>query len=302
MQLTTGQDGSTRLNGTPRAVGEAFTIMELLVVVAIICLLAALLLPALSGAKESGRSVYCSNNLRQLGFALQLYAGEHDDALPHNMGTSGTRDTVARGEYLNWVNDVMSWELDSDNTNKLLLTIGGLGPYCGGVARVFKCPSDTALSTVQRLAGWDERVRSVSMNAMLGNAGEFLNGSVNTNNPGYRQFFRLGDVPEPSRIFAFIEEHPDSINDGYFLNQFDSHQWNDLPASYHAGGANLTYVDGHAESHRWQLGNTKPPARPDSAELPMAVPPGNRRDLYWILSRTSVETEDEEEERDDYSP
>ncbi len=44
-----------------------------------------------------------------------------------------------------------------------------------------------------------------------------MKGPVNTNNPGYRQFLHLGDVPEPSRIFALIEEHPDSINDGYFL-------------------------------------------------------------------------------------
>src|SRR5215218_7268170 len=146
--------------------GSAFTLVELLVVIAIIAILAALLLPALAGAREKGKSTYCFNDLRQLGLALHVYAGDHDDALPPNMGPDGINDTVAKGEYRNWVNNVMSWALDSDNTNTTLLTTGGLGPYVGKVGRIYKCPSDTALSKAQRDAGWTERVRSVSMNAI----------------------------------------------------------------------------------------------------------------------------------------
>jgi prepilin-type processing-associated H-X9-DG protein len=126
------------------------------------------------------------------------------------------------------------------------------------------------------------------MNAMLGNAGEFMKGPINTNNPGYRQFLHLADVPEPSRIFALIEEHPDSINDGYFLNRFYSGRWMDLPASHHMGGANLAYVDGHAEWHGWRVGSTKQPPLPDAAGLPMTVPYDQREDLNWLLFRTSV--------------
>lgn len=250
-----------------------------------------MLLPALSGAKEKGRSIYCFNDQRQLGLAMHVYAGDHDDHLPPNMGPDGIHDTVSKGEYRNWVNNVMSWELDSDNTNTTLLTTGGLGPYVGGVGKVYKCPSDRALSQVQREAGWTERVRSVSMNAMLGDAGEFMNSAINTNNPGYKQFLRLGDVVEPSRIFAFIEEHPDSINDGYFINRFYSHQWIDLPASYHNGGANIVYVDGHAEWHQWKHGSTKPPPLPDAANLPLPIPYAQRGDLNWLLSQTSVSRE-----------
>jgi prepilin-type processing-associated H-X9-DG protein len=85
-----------------------------------------------------------------------------------------------------------------------------------------------------------------------------------------------------------VEEHPDSINDGYFINKFSYYEWLDLPASYHNGGANFTFADGHAEYHRWRLGSTKPPPRPDAAQLPLELPPGERADLYWVLSRTSV--------------
>src|SRR6266576_3896697 len=89
---------------------RAFTLVELLVVIAITAILAALLLPVLAHAKGRGTSTFCLNNLRQLGLALHLYAGDHDDALPYNMGTDGIHETVARQEYLNWANNVMSWE------------------------------------------------------------------------------------------------------------------------------------------------------------------------------------------------
>jgi prepilin-type processing-associated H-X9-DG protein len=230
-----------------------------------------------------------------LGLTLHTYAGDHDDSLPYNMGAAGIRQTVANGEYLNWVNNVMSWELDSDNTNTFLATAGGVGPYVSRVAKVFKCPSDRVLSKVQREAGWVERVRSISLNAMLGDAGEFMNGRVNTNNPGYRQFLRLGEVSEPSRIFAFVEEHPDSINDGYFINRFYSREWIDLPASYHNGGANFNFVDGHAEFREWRFGSTRRPARPDAAGLPFTVPRFERGDLYWVLARMSIEVLDDNE-------
>jgi prepilin-type processing-associated H-X9-DG protein len=145
------------------------------------------------------------------------------------------------------------------------------------------------VSDLQASAGWRARVRSVSMNAMIGNAGEFIQQGANVNNPDYRQFFKVGQIPRPSQIFVFIEEHPDSINDGYFLNKPDSLEWRDLPASYHNGSANLSFADGHAETHQWRFASTKPPARPDAAHLPFPVPPAERADFGWLMERTSFE-------------
>jgi prepilin-type processing-associated H-X9-DG protein len=126
------------------------------------------------------------------------------------------------------------------------------------------------------------------MNAMVGDAGEYTRGGYNVNNPAYRQFFRAGDVPEPSRIFLFIEEHPDSINDGYFLNKPGSDEWIDLPASFHNRAANIAYLDGHVEPHRWASAETTPPAAPDAAQLPRPVSYGSRADFQWLMWRTSV--------------
>ena len=195
---------------------------------------------------------------------------------------------LARGQRINWADSVLNWELDSDNTNLVLNSDAALGPFISRNPRVFRCPVDEVVSSLQKRAGWSERSRSISMNAMVGDAGEFSHGGTNVNNPSYRQFIKLGEIPAPSDIFVFIEEHPDSINDGYFLNRALSATWTDLPASYHNGAANLAFADGHLEMHRWTLASTKPPAKPDSAGLPLALKENDRTDFYWLVRRTST--------------
>ncbi|HEX5399807.1 MAG TPA: prepilin-type N-terminal cleavage/methylation domain-containing protein, partial [Verrucomicrobiae bacterium] len=169
-----------------RAIGRrGFTLIELLVVMAVISVLAAILLPVLSQTKARGQAIVCLNNTRQLGLAWQVYASQHDDGLPYNLGLAGTSFRTP----LNWVNNIMTWDLSSDNTNPATLTHSALGPFVGGSTSVYRCPSDNALSTAQREAGWTARVRSYSMNALVGDAGAISASGYNTNAPDYTQFF-----------------------------------------------------------------------------------------------------------------
>ncbi|MCC6233446.1 MAG: prepilin-type N-terminal cleavage/methylation domain-containing protein [Verrucomicrobiales bacterium] len=265
-----------------------YTLVEVLVVLGVIAMLASLLLPVLAQARQRGQAAVCLANHRQLGLGLHLYASDAEDRLPHNFGAGGTREAVVSGRFDNWANSLLNWELDSSNTNVAWLKAGGLGPFLAGGVGVMRCPSDRVLSSVQRSAGWSARARSVSLNAMVGHAGEFMEGYSNTNNPGYRQYLRLGDIRAAAQIFTFIDEHPDSINDGYFLNRVELSEWLDLPASYHGGAANLSFADGHAESRRWRSFSTRPPSRPDAARLPIELADHERTDYDWLLSRTTM--------------
>ena len=154
-----------------RKCAGAFTLVELLVVIAILAILAALLLPAMAGAKGRAQAITCLNNVRQVELACLVYTDEFNDRLPYNLGENEINYFRKQDRYLNWSTPVMDWERNSDNTNSSLLTEGGIGPYTGRSPRIYKCPKDNYVSDIQGKLGWSTRVRSLSMNAMVGDAG-----------------------------------------------------------------------------------------------------------------------------------
>jgi prepilin-type processing-associated H-X9-DG protein len=205
---------------------------------------------------------------------------------------------------INWVNNVMTWDLSSDNTNLATIIEASLGPYVTGVTGIYHCPSDQTLSSVQMGAGWSGRIRSYSMNAMIGNAGSASLGGYNINNPGYRQFFKIEQIPSPTEIFVFLDEHPNSIDDGYFLDKDPtptwgaysssavvSGEWTDLPASYHNRSAAFSFADGHAALHHWAQPSTVLAAVPQTY-LPVPIPStptGENVDFEWVMLHMSVD-------------
>ena len=276
---------------------KGFTLIELLVVIAIIAILTSILLPALARAKERAQAILCLNNTKQLTLGWQLYADDFDGLLPYNlvMTEFGSRTN------LNWVNNVMTWDLSSDNTNTDTLTEAGLGSFVSRATAIYRCPSDHALSAPQSAAGWNGRIRSISMNAMIGDAGDASASGVNVNNPGYVQFFKLTKIPQPAEIFVFLDEHPNTIDDGYFLNKapenaggayggagYSHAEWTDLPATYHNNATSFSFADGHSVLHRWMVTSTIYPVQPDVPYLPINVS-AQRTDLNWILSHMSVD-------------
>jgi prepilin-type N-terminal cleavage/methylation domain-containing protein/prepilin-type processing-associated H-X9-DG protein len=243
----------------------AFTLIELLVVIAIIAILASLLLPALSQAKGKAQTARCVSNVRQLSTAWFLYTDDNDDRLVNNHGKPET--TAKRNT---WANNVEDWSNSDDNFNPIYVTDALLGPYAGRSAEVFKDPSDRT-----------DRIRSMSMNAMVGDPGEL----TNRFNPDYVQYFTSGSIQNPANIFVFLDEHPDTINDGFFVNRLDDYQWGNLPASYHNGATAFSFADGHMETHRWVVGGTiRPPVQ--GAAAGASASPSD--DFEWLKQRTSV--------------
>jgi prepilin-type N-terminal cleavage/methylation domain-containing protein/prepilin-type processing-associated H-X9-DG protein len=271
----------------------AFTLIELMVVVGIIGVLAALLLPAMSRSKSRAQAIMCMNNSRQLAFAWTMYASENNNSCAYNLAANKQQMSFASTTAPtapNWVNNIMDWELTPGNTNLNFVNQSVLAPYASYTANIYRCPADRYLSDVQRGAGWNARVRSVSMNAMVGDPGNGAQGGGNVNNPGYQQFIKDSDFRDPSFIFVFLDEHPDSIDDGWFLNTppapDNAAEWVDLPASYHNGGGSFSFADGHTEIHRWHNASTVRPW--NNAGLPMTLATGDTADFNWVIQHTSV--------------
>lgn len=275
----------------PYRVRSGFTIIELLVVIGVVGVLMALLIPALVSSRERALAITCINNKHQLTIAWSMYSGDNNELLANNLVTDSSQIGWAAKSSPNWVNNVMDWELSPDNTNKAFVYTSQLGLYLNYSPSMFRCPSDSVLSQVQKNAGWtglSGRVRSVSMNAMVGNPGNALQWGANTNNPDYTQFLTESDIPAPSSIIVFLDEHPDSISDGYFLVT-DNGQWKRLPGSYHSGGGSFSFADGHAAIHHWQDATTLRPPVPDGANLPIILRPNQMTDYNWVLEHSSVE-------------
>jgi prepilin-type N-terminal cleavage/methylation domain-containing protein/prepilin-type processing-associated H-X9-DG protein len=277
--------------------GEAFTLIELLVVIAIIAILASLLLPVLGRAKAKSQGILCMNNTRQLMLGWSLYAGDNEDRVVNNFGVTETKAEITAGTFQNWVNNVMDWTASDYVTNLNYVKNGILGPYTGGAINLYTCPADKSVSSVQRAKGLSRRPRSLSMNAFVGpynrNRSDIWATGVNTYDSNYRQFLKLADIPQPAQIFVTLDEHPNSINDGYYLNTSANlnASWGDAPAAYHNGACGFSFADGHSEIHVWRGSWTKLRVMTtipgDYGGGPPFDVPG-RADSAWVWERTSV--------------
>ena len=255
-----------------RSLPRGFTLIELLVVIAIIAILAGMLLPALAKAKSKTIGIRCMSNMKQLQLCWGMYSLDNNDKIAP-VDDTGTSATAAIGKY--WCAGNMADSSQNVNTN--IVKQGLLFKY-NTEMNIYKCPADISQQYYPVKRG-PLRIRSMAASQTF-STGFWLP------SPPYKTYSKTSQVPRPSMMFVFIDEHPDSINDGAFAVKISftlpGTYIIDTPAGYHNGAAGLSFVDGHSEIRKWKDRRTSP-KRATQANFPTP----NNPDVVWLSERSA---------------
>jgi prepilin-type N-terminal cleavage/methylation domain-containing protein/prepilin-type processing-associated H-X9-DG protein len=253
----------TKNGRSARATGQAFTLIELLVVIAIIAILAAMLLPALSKAKDKAKTIQCLSNMRQWGIAVQIYANDNQDMLPrdgtddggqYGVDTGATTGPGSPQDPLAWFNTLP--QLVGGKTLASYFNNSGAYqvkfPFPGNdVGKIWMCPAAQAARNDTFLAGGKYGFFSLVMNIDL-KATSPIGSSYGKLT--YPQMPKITQIRTPTAAVILSESVFSPTLENYLPGNTDNTRNGIFPCnrSYvfpkrHGGsGANLVFLDGHS--------------------------------------------------------
>jgi prepilin-type N-terminal cleavage/methylation domain-containing protein/prepilin-type processing-associated H-X9-DG protein len=265
---------------------QAFTLVELLVVITIVSILSALILPALANAKMQAARAQCIGNEKQLITAWMIYSGDNNELLALNGGDSAT---VSMLPHL-WVFGGNHGSPDTLTNNQYLVGANyALFAAILPTARIYKCPADRStwpLWSSPSTLNYVTEIRSYAMNCYVGTAGIISPISINA---AYKTYSKSSQIiaDRPVNRFVFIDVNPASICTPAFGVDMNLQTWIHLPSDQHRQRGVLAFADGHVEPHHWLDPRTMTHLAGGTAYIPHGTSSPNNPDLNWIGERTT---------------
>lgn len=288
---------------------DGFTLIELLVVIAIIALLMAVVLPAMSKAKELAMSLSCTANLHSLGTAYQAYANDHDDKVLMGYSSNQTSDpswaecpqkedgTVAAGNDATFEDRIRGIER------------GALFPYASD-AGAYHCPADRRhikgtpggndlQNLIYRSYLMPDVMAGVTMETRDAKGYAIFNHLYNNHE---RIVTRMTDIKVPGAKYIYLEGClMGTASFNYEHGGFTFRPWNtgdyivDTPGAFHSRSGTFGFADGHAEKHKWKAEETGLFYRDEISlsQLRSKIEVEDDEDLLWLYEHYPYRTKNE---------